>query len=379
MLFKKILIISLVFSALCFSLISLALAEDIASQCEYISDSRSNTKALYDGRFNKTFDLEKNQYLEVNSDKAIVYLYINFLDVPSSWKLEILDNQGNLQSSKLIKQEYLNQLIKLDGVKHFKIAPENKEQTIGIWELALFDSEDLPQTVQKWQSLDEKADLMIAVAHPDDEFLFLGGMIPSYASHKKIKLVYLSHGIPIRKQELLKALWHCGLKYYPDIGEFRDIYSTNLAFIEKKWDYDKVLAHMVKLIRKYQPDVLVSHDINGEYGHAAHKLCAKVASDAFDYASKKDFIKDIEPWDIKKLYLHLGNKNLIKLDWNKPLAAFENKSSLEIAREAFKLNASQQFGRKVQDGGRFDNSIFSLIKSRVYEDRYKNDIFENIK
>lgn len=75
-------------------------------------------------------------------------------------------------------------------------------------------------------------------------------------------------------------------------------------------------------------------------------------------------------WSVKKLYIHLYGKNQIRLNYAKPLAAFENKNAAEVAMHGYLAHVSQ---RKNQDkrfrlaisGEKWDNSLFGLRYSTV--------------
>ncbi len=47
-------------------------------------------------------------------------------------------------------------------------------------------------------------------------------------------------------------------------------------------------------------------------------------------------------WTVKKLYLHMGEENVIHMDWNVPLDAMGGKTSEQLAQEAFLLHVTQQ-------------------------------------
>lgn len=142
---------------------------------------------------------------------------------------------------------------------------------------------------------------------------------------------------------------------------------------------------MTGLIRKYQPDVIVTHDIAGEYGHGAHRACAytlrKCISQVGDAAYDPETASQYGIWQPKKLYLHLykGDLGQIDFDWRQPLSAFDGKTAFDVTCEAFEMHRSQNTGKyTVQDEGKCDNSLFGLYYSTVGADSGINDLFENI-
>ena len=77
--------------------------------------------------------------------------------------------------------------------------------------------------------------------HPDDELIFFGGTIPTYAveREKSVVVAYMSGASAARRSELLNGLWHMGVRQYPVIGPFGDAYSTNMAVIYDQWGREK--------------------------------------------------------------------------------------------------------------------------------------------
>lgn len=137
------------------------------------------------------------------------------------------------------------------------------------------------------------------------------------------------------------------------------------------------------LIRQYKPDVMVTHDKGGEYGHGAHK----VTSDASVYCVENAADASVLPalteaygtWTVKKLYLHMGDENVIHMDWNVPLDSMGGKTSQQLAQEAFLLHVTQQkTSYVVTDEGKTGNAKFSLVYTEVGPDAVGGDFFENV-
>ena len=66
-----------------------------------------------------------------------------------------------------------------------------------------------------------------------------------------------------------------GVKHYPVNGEFDDIYATDLNGAMSVYSYDDVLGYVTEQIRRFKPLVVVTQDINGEYGHGGHSASCK--------------------------------------------------------------------------------------------------------
>lgn len=243
-----------------------------------------------------------------------------------------------------------------------------------------------PSYVQVWRDAPEKVDLMLFSTHPDDELLWFGGLLPYYAGEKDMDVLVVNavFGWYYRRLELLDALWACGVDIYPVLLGYPD-QQESVKEILTIWSYNNRQPEdtAVMLIRRYKPDVVVLHDVYGEYGHTAHVLFSQLgrqgverAADAAEHAASYELYGT---WDVPKTYIHLWGENQLRMDWNQPLSAFDGMTALEVAQAAMTCHASQYArGWEVEDGGEYDNALFGLWRSTVGEDLVKNDLFENI-
>ncbi len=261
------------------------------------------------------------------------------------------------------------------------------ESPMEISRLKVVREGELPPWVQRWQILEEKADMMLVSTHPDDEILWFGGMLPTYAGEKgkKVIVVYMVGGnSPKRKNELLDGLWTCGVRYYPEIGCFPDKGASSYDSVLRNWGKGKAEERVVEMLRKYRPDVVVTQDIRGEYGHFHHIVTVDAVIKAVtELAADEAYFPETAAlygvWSPSKLYLHLYKENQIIFDWRQPLERFDGKTSLQVAKEAFKKHLSQQNGRySVSDAGRLNCSVFGLYYTTVGDDALHQDLFENI-
>ena len=268
-----------------------------------------------------------------------------------------------------------------------------KSTALFIREIYLFTEGEMNDTPHIWQPPCEKADLLLLVGHPDDELLWFGGLLPTYAGERelKVQVCYLTCANSCRRIELLNGLWHCGVRNYPDIGTFQDIKSYDAAKLYPQWGgRDKVDQYVVRLLRRYQPEVAVTQAIDGEYGHAAHVICARSMSRACTLAADPDYDPESVAlygvWTGKKVYLHKGDTPTLTMDWRQPLEAFGGKTSFEVAEEAYRMHASQPQPRNgkpslyyvTPEKDRNSSFVYSLIYSTVGDDVVGGDMFENV-
>ena len=363
-------------------------AKDLTGECD-ITSPNQRTASVHDGDYTTAWcsDRQRKPYLEFNlpEGKTAQYLYICFADMPDSWAIEE-KTDGKWQTVAEGSRDYDHVLVELGGKSHFRLVEDSGITTrLKINEVFVFGEGELPDWVQRWEPTPEKADLLVLAAHPDDELIFFGGTIPTYAAERKMNVVvaYMTYANVARKSELLNGLWHMGLRTYPVIGNFGDSYTRKMNEMYDAWKKEKVRKYVMGLIRRYKPEVMVTHDVGGEYGHGAHKACADVAKycveNSADASVLPELAKKYGTWSVKKLYLHMGESNNTFMDWNVPLESMGGKTSEQLAQEAFLLHVTQQKTEYVvTDEGKTGNARFTLVHSEVGSDVVGGDFFENI-
>ena len=363
-------------------------AEDLTA--ETVIRSNGSTKdypLMTDGNVGTYLPLrEKKAEMTITAPKPMGGIYVMIFDKYGrdyGYDLQIRDGED----WKTVDQggTYLVHYHRLpQGVTEARIVPTSKER-LRIAELRVFGPGDPPEEVQRWEPL-EKCDLMLLTAHPDDEILWFAGLMPTYAGERgyRLQLVVMAPTGGQRRLELLQAVWHCGVKYYPEMLGFLDKNGQNPETQYSVWrGKDRVVSKVVEMIRKHQPEVLVTHGEKGEYGHGAHKTAADAAKNAVKVSgSSKKYAKSADrygTWEVKKLYLHEYDKNQIVCDWNQPLEAFGGKTGYQVAEEAFQFHASQinrDWAFEVH--GTHDNALFGLYYTAVGKDTGAGDLMEHI-
>ena len=359
-----------------------AQADEAAEITEQAAFSVKKPKLLLDGDLATYWS---GDVLEITlpEDAACHALYLSFFDTPPSLVVSV-QAEGSWQRVCAQPQPYYNACVKLEeGATKLRL--ENaRGESFSVSEIHLFGEGELPAWVQQWQPFTGKADLMVLAAHPDDELLFMGGTIPYYAGERGKKVIVVYMTFPRQKErynELLDGLWHCGVREYPQLSPFRDVVTRDAdAFVESLGGETVVMGYIVEVLRKYQPDVVVTHDRDGESGHGAHKAASRLMREGIHLAANASYQPAKgKPWQVKKLYLHLYKYNKVRMDWYQPLTAFGGKDAMTVATEAFECHVSQvKSGTDMGSGLRRDNSSFGLWFSSVGEDVEKNDFFEHI-
>lgn len=188
----------------------------------------------------------------------------------------------------------------------------------------------------------------------------------------------------MRTHELLDGLWAVGITAYPMISDFEDYWAGSLGRAKEIYDEEDILAYSVMLLRRFKPDVVIGHDLHGEYGHGVHMLCAESLTKAIPLAADASYsprtAAGYGTWQIQKCYLHLYEENQVIMDWDVPLEAFGGKTGFEMAKIGYSYHSSQQqkwFA--VKQEGDYDCRKFGLYYTAVGPDTGKNDFFENVR
>ena len=261
----------------------------------------------------------------------------------------------------------------------------NENDTVSTAEIAVGDNDTLGAIV----AVHLKADLLVLPTHADDEHLWFGGALPWYAGEKgyAVQVAYMTNhwGEPYRPHELLNGLWTVGVRNYPIISDFPDLYASkeSLESARQVYDEEAVTAWQVEQLRRFKPSVVLGHDVDGEYGHGAHMLNAATLLAALecsgDAASYPESAETYGVWQVPKCYLHLWPENTIQMEWGEmPMAAFDGRTALELAAEGFACHVSQTQWFEVKAGGSNDCRKFGLAYTNVGPDEAKNDFFEHI-
>ena len=186
----------------------------------------------------------------------------------------------------------------------------------------------------------EPLTLMVVHAHPDDEAIGTGGVLARYSAEGvRTILVTCTLGeegeivVPeldtpenharlaeIREQELLAAVQHLNLTQleilpYRDSGMMgRD--SNNHPECFWQADLTEATGRLVALVRRYRPQVLISYNEEGGYGHPDHINAHKITVAAYESAGDAtQFPKAGTPWAPSKLYYISARRALWLKAW----------------------------------------------------------------
>jgi LmbE family N-acetylglucosaminyl deacetylase len=181
-----------------------------------------------------------------------------------------------------------------------------------------------------------KADLLVVVAHEDDEVMIAGYLAKlAQDEHKRIAVVYVTNGDAggnavgneagaalgqMRQREARRALQSLGIENVWFLDQ-HDTPNQNVLFSLDHWDHGHVLESLVRLVRITRPDVILTwlpDPVSGE-NHSDHQASSVVAVEAFDAAGDEtrfpeqlspakdrtgmaNLTEGLLPWQPQKLY-----------------------------------------------------------------------------
>lgn len=360
-----------------------------------VSDGSSGAK-LHDENRTSTLTLSPGTVITVTSQTDMHGIYIIWDSLVPEWTLRI-DGQEYTYG----KYGYIHEYVELPVMtSKLEIVVGDGKGTLGdrpgavsgmrVGDIYAFESANLPSFVQLWQPPTEEADIMIVTTHSDDEQIFFGGFLPIYQAEQDMSVQYVymtQHWVydaasKIREHEKLDGIYLAGARYYPITSDISDNWADTADGAAKFSPYELGESFVAEAIRRCKPQVVVTHDFAGEYGHGQHMYCNVCTIKAFDNASDSSMYTDSASkygtWTPSKLYIHLLNDKNIKLDLRQPLSSFGGKTAIEVARQAYKCYESQQWcWFTIDDYGETDNSSFGLYRTIVGDDTCA-DVMEHL-
>ena len=363
-------------------------AENLTRRCRLSSNLKTTNytwrltdEALFTSQI---FEAGQNVSLAWGDNVPVRAIWLAFKDYPApdACLVQQYDAGG-----KLIKEDgdfwYVNHAVFVE--EQTRSVTVTAKSEISLCSLYAFGEGAVPH-YHPWAPTPEKLDYLIVAMHPDDDVLFMGAVLPLYtvAEGREGTILYSATRERVRKDEAGDGAWIMGLRKAPILGTFPDIPPSYMNQHKNTFQQKDVVKYLVALFRQYRPEVVFSHDLNGEYGHWQHILLSHAVQEAVPLAADPAYdpssAAQYGTWQIKKLYLHLYGENPIHLPATKAIDAYGGLTPIEIATAAFRCHKSQLPSRHaVTNEGVYSLSNFGLAYTAVGPDTpERNDPFEHI-
>jgi len=217
-----------------------------------------------------------------------------------------------------------------------------------------------------------KTDILVVVAHPDDE----GGVTPYLAraifdEHKRVAVVFATRGgsggndysrehgpalAIIREQEARTACAKLGITNVWFL-DGKDTASQNVLNSLSNWGHGANLEALVRIVRATRPEVMITW-LPGVFigeNHGDHQAAGVLATEAFDMANDPTafpaqvtgatkrlelYLENLTPWQPKKLYYFSDADDQKQFDGTGPaysikeVSPSQKKSYVRLALEA---------------------------------------------
>ncbi len=182
--------------------------------------------------------------------------------------------------------------------------------------------------------------VLTVFAHPDDEGFGSGGVLAILASKgARLITVCATNGevgeisdpalatpetlAQVRQGEMRRAMAVTGaadVRFlgYRDSGMDGTEDNNHLNCLNQAAP-EEVVEKIVALIRELRPDVVITHDPTGGYGHPDHIATYQHTKDAFDAAGGPEYPNAGEPWTPRLLYYTCFPRSNFRRIWEKML------------------------------------------------------------
>lgn len=267
-----------------------------------------------------------------------------------------------------------------------------------------------------------KADILLIVAHPDDEQMVAPYLARAIDEHKRVAVLYTTCGISggnsvgsaretalclEREIEARRAVGYLGITNAWFIGA-PDTPSANPLWSFERWNHGAALDYAVRVVRLTRPEVIISMlpDIMTGENHGDHQAAGIIATEAFDMAGNPTVFPEqigfptpssygtmntegLQPWQPEKLYFEANPHDT---DWMKGQGPSYSTTDVSPARHLpyYMLAANSLSYHLTQGAGsvkeaiasghlsRFEHPVQLLFGKSVVGGSATGDVFENV-
>jgi LmbE family N-acetylglucosaminyl deacetylase len=326
-----------------------AQAGDLTSECTFTLPERSVSfePRLTDDYYNSRISFDADETLALKLPSGAKGLYIGWYTAPEAATVEALDASGTVLQSVSANPDLLNDYYPLpDNCAGVRVTSAKK---YAISEVRVYDTATAPDELCVMSAQETQPKVMVILAHTADESYYFGSLLP-YLSGGDAALVFLSSENRQMQQQAIEARYALGSRTQPIFGNFP--YYPSAIELKKLYTYIEktdVTNWLIQVLRRYQPDTIVTHAAIGEDSEGMHELTANhvllAATQAADASKEYVSAKAYGVWQVRAIYQHLASGTGGLYDTQAPIAAFGGESAVSLAQAAFDRYTTYQVYR----------------------------------
>ncbi|NMA94011.1 MAG: hypothetical protein GX975_05035 [Clostridiales bacterium] len=160
----------------------------------YVDNKYTRATKLTDSNWTTKYELPAGSEIVIESSEGDIHsLYIIWDKVPAPYIIEC-DMGAHPYADSGGENGFLHEYIELFMPTH-RIAIHVPEGGVTICDIFAYGEGETPARAQLWEPPCEDADMLLLSTHADDEHLFFGGTMPTYAGERgyKLQVAYLNH------------------------------------------------------------------------------------------------------------------------------------------------------------------------------------------
>jgi len=244
-----------------------------------------------------------------------------------------------------------------------------------------------------------KTDILAVFAHPDDE-TGMAATLAHYAWGRSARIAHVyctrgegggnmvgTHAGPalgaLREAELQQCLQRLGVRHVRFLDQLDWAYTESAAATLEKWGLEISLERLVRLIRLFRPEIILTMNpapTPGQHGH--HQAAGILATEAFDAAADASRFslqlskEGLRPWQPRRLFYSGAGEPGVTLEVTHRLP--NELTPAQIAGNALSQHRSQGFGAMVNAPWLQRPQRFALVKTWVPSEELRDDLLQGL-
>ncbi|MDD3401187.1 MAG: hypothetical protein PHT58_06135 [Eubacteriales bacterium] len=382
---KRNLAICIVIALVLCSLCSVAYADealDYSNQCTFTYNvDLGNSDLFLDSDVETQLNLPAGNAITMywGANVPVRHIYYELGNLSNGFAFIFLDENDAVISTVNCSSVFICNVVDVPNGAH-KTTIFTTEK-LAVATLHAYGDGDLPTTCHSWDNDPQDLDYLVFAAHQCDETVTFGAAI-SILQERGANggLVYMTTKNIVRTFQSLDAISTLGMSTHPIIAEFRNRQDAETERAARGyWNEDDVMLYLVRNIRKYKPELVITHAEDGD-GDGQDAITSRLVVAAVENAANSEFdtesVTQYGAWNVNKLYLHLAETNGITLNENQKIG---NYSLDEVLTSADKCYSDAHDTRKVPDLTGDNSALkYGLVYSSVGEDTQGDNMLENL-